>query len=306
MRLFASILSFTSLIMSKTSTLPLRIVTFNIRYAATSLGGEEKPWATRAPLVINQLKEDVASAPSGTETIIGLQEVLFEQLNDIKTGLGSSWSYIGVGRKDGKQAGEFNPIWYQPSALNLLFNGTTWLSPFPDSPIGHPPSGDWEAGSKRMVNVGVFEHAASGKRIIAANTHLDDASLEARREGIKIALNYIQEVQGTWGPLAVSLTGDFNSEPEDPKDAYATLEKTGYMQESYEMATESQRFGEYYTFTGFKPDKERDRRSRIDFIWLGPATGKWAVDRYEVLPNRKDGVYLSDHRASYTDARIIT
>jgi hypothetical protein len=36
------------------TTLPLRILTHNVRYAAKSPSGNEKPWADRRSLIINQ------------------------------------------------------------------------------------------------------------------------------------------------------------------------------------------------------------------------------------------------------------
>jgi len=45
---------------------------------------------------------------------------------------------------------------------------------------------------------------------------------------------------------------------------------------------------------------------RIDFLWLGAGKEKsWSVERYEVLSNvdAKDKVYLSDHRAVFTDLK---
>ncbi|KAI1854176.1 hypothetical protein JX266_001317 [Neoarthrinium moseri] len=280
-------------------TLPYRLATFNIRYAATSREQNEKPWSTRGPLVVNQLKDAIAGAPDGAETIIGLQEVLHQQLIDIKTGLGDSWAHIGVGRDDGKQSGEYNPILYRPSTLRLLSNVTKWLSLTPDE-----PSKSWNAGSRRLVNIGIFEHIRSGKRFIAANTHLDNASSEARTKGIKVALQVIKDVQKAWGPLAVSLTGDFNSEP--GADAYTTVVNDGYFAEVYTTANASQRFGEYDTYTSFDPSRIGQDGTRIDFVWLGPkADQRWEINRYEVLSNVKDSVYLSDHRAVIADVRIV-
>ncbi|KAK9781368.1 hypothetical protein SCARD494_14109 [Seiridium cardinale] len=217
------------------TTLPLRLVSFNIRYAAnaTERMYNEKPWADRPQPVVDQLTNAITGAPLGVQTIIGLQE-----------------AYISVGRDDSKQAGEFNPIFYRKSDVRLLYNVTKWLSPTPDK-----PSYGWKASSRRIVNVGVFEQMATAKRFISANTQLDDVSMEARTKGAQVALNVIKDVQKTWGPLAVSLTGDFNSQP-GSQDAYATVRNSGYLAEVYTTAKASQRFGEYNTYTGFDPAKQ--------------------------------------------------
>ncbi|ORY57864.1 endonuclease/exonuclease/phosphatase family protein [Pseudomassariella vexata] len=279
-------------------TLPLRMITFNIRYATTSPSKNEQLWSTRAPLVVSRLMETSASAPAGAETVIGLQEVLHKQLLDIESGVGPEWMHIGVGRDDGAQRGEYNPILYRPAVLSLLYNETRWLSPTPDV-----PSFGWGAGSRRMINIGVFEHVASGRRFIAANTHLDNASSQARTEGIKIVIATIQAVQETWGPLGVVLTGDFNSQPGE--DAYSTAVNSKYLTELYTMADTGQRFGPYITYTGFLPDQEEEVGTRIDFIWLGPALeDRWLVESYNVLPNVVNDVYISDHRPVFGDLML--
>ncbi|PKS08540.1 hypothetical protein jhhlp_004926 [Lomentospora prolificans] len=276
--------------------LTLRLVSYNIRYAATSLMTNEKPWATRRPLLVNQLSETIAAAPSGALTVIGMQEVLHQQLLDIKNGLGSKWAHIGVARDDGKQSGEYCPILYDTTAVKLVYTETKWLSPTPDT-----PSFGWNAGSRRVITVGVFEDIKSGQRFLATNTHLDNASSQARSEGVKVALDVIKRVQATYGPLGVSLTGDFNSPPGG--DAYTTVENDGYVEEIYGLVNSSKRFGPFDTYTGFTSTTG----SRIDFIWVGPASENfWTVDRYEVMDNVKDGVYTSDHRAVVGDLKLST
>lgn len=86
--------------------LPLRILTHNIRYAATSLEKNEKLWPERLPLIVSELSYSTRffaeSAPNESilpepiiqtaaeAAFICLQEVLHGQLVDILAGLG--WS----------------------------------------------------------------------------------------------------------------------------------------------------------------------------------------------------------------------
>ncbi|KAL9947878.1 hypothetical protein D7B24_007612 [Verticillium nonalfalfae] len=292
---------------SAQGTQAVRAVTFNIRYDAGSRESGEKPWwdafcwasasRCRQPHVINQLSQIAAGAPSGAVTVIGLQEVLNNQLNDIKNGLGSGWSHIGVGRDDGRTNGEFSPILYRPAALRVLFSETKWLSPTPDV-----VSFGWGAGSRRVVTLAVFESVTTGKRFIHANTHLDNVSSQARSEGIRVVLARIQAAQLAWGPIGVSITGDFNSQPGG--DAYQTLLNSGYAQDLYNLATPAQRIGPYgntyTTFTAGAPT------SRIDFIWLGPvADRRYSVQRYEILSNEASGMLFSDHRAVVGDVTLL-
>jgi endonuclease/exonuclease/phosphatase family metal-dependent hydrolase len=275
-----------------------RSISFNIRYAA-SASTYERPWSTRGPLVISQLKNAASAATSADSIpIIGLQEVLYQQLQDIKSGLGSSWKHLGTGRDDGKQAGEFVPILYQPGVLKLVSSSQKWLSPTPDVPSFWPG-----AGSRRYVIVAVFEVIKTGKKVVVANTHLDNASQTARVEGIKVALKTIKDVRADYPQdTGIILTGDFNSEP-GTGDAYGTTDANGLVDELYTLAATNQRFGPYGTFSGFNPNAEPN--SRIDFVWLGPnASATWAVRRYEVLSNVVGGVYISDHRAVVGDVTL--
>ncbi|TGJ87483.1 hypothetical protein E0Z10_g1255 [Xylaria hypoxylon] len=281
--------------------LSLRVITFNIRYAAPG-DTYEKPWSIRGPLVIDRVSEATANATTvGVLPVVGMQEVLHAQLVDIVAGLGSAWSYIGTGRDDGKEAGEYCPIFYQPGRVKLLSTTQKWLSKTPDVPSYWPG-----AGSRRYVLVAVFEDQTTGTRFIAANTHLDNASSEARSEGVKIVLSVIRDVQTQWGlDLPVTLSGDFNSEP--GQDAYAGIVADGYLQDSYTLAEEQTRFGPYETYTGFVPDEIPDVSARIDFIWVGPAaTATWDVTRYEVVDNVVDSVYISDHRPVFGDLTLKT
>lgn len=274
---------------SFSASLPMRIITFNIRYAATSLEANEKPWSTRRPLLINQVAGQAAEAST---TVIGLQEVLNNQLNDIKSGLGSQWAHIGVGRDDGATQGEYSPILYRTDALRVLYSEVKWLSPTPDV-----VSFGWGAGSRRIVTIGVFEHIATGKRFIHANTHLDNVSSQARSEGIKVVVSRMKAVQQTWGQLPVSLTGDFNSAPNG--DAYSTLAGLNYVEDLWNLATHVGT--NQLTYTGFS----QTGQSRIDYIWIGPKDVlPYTPQTIEIVGNYVDGVFISDHRMVVGDVVV--
>ncbi|KAK6949336.1 hypothetical protein Daesc_009411 [Daldinia eschscholtzii] len=278
------------------ASLPLRIVSFNIRYAATSLNKNEKPWSDRRTGLINQLKSVTANATeAGAVSVLGLQEVLDAQLNDITNGLGSDvWAHFGFGRDDGKKKGEYNPIFYRTDVLEVLYSEQKWLSPTPDE-----VSFGWGAGSRRVSVIAVFEHIETGKRFIHANTHLDNVSSQARSEGIKVVLSRIRAVQEKYGPLGVTLTGDFNSEPGG--DAYSTLEDSGYLIELWNSG--AKRLGtNQLTYTGFSTTG----KTRIDFVWFGPkGEDRYSAQQFEFLNNDIDGVFISDHRAVVADLTVL-
>lgn len=72
-----------------------------------------------------------------------MQEVYHNQLNDIAHLLGPTYGHVGVGRDDGKRAGEYSPIFYDRTKFELVKWKTIWLSPRPDV----PGSKGWDAVS---------------------------------------------------------------------------------------------------------------------------------------------------------------
>ena len=271
--------------------LPLRFVTFNIRGATEKPVEGEEFWSVRRPLVGDTLTNAVSAADG--PTLIGLQEVWHKQLVDLKEALGDGWSHVGVGRDDGKEGGDYSPILYDSNDLELIWDETKWLSETPDK-----PSFGWGANNRRTASIAVFEDKKTGARFIAANTHLDHEIPKARVEGVKLIIEWIRSAQEEYGPLAVGLTGDFNSEPD--QDAHSELEKIGYVADVYELSKDHK--GPDETFTGFTKD---DRKKRIDYIYAGPeGEDKWKIGGYEVLENLIDGVYASDHRAVVSDLTL--
>jgi len=309
--------------MAEKEPLPVRIITHNIRYATQSPFKGEEPWAVRRNRVINELRYNTLGSPN---SFICLQEVLHNQLVDIEDGLNTSktplwsveskWAYIGVGRDDGHEAGEYSPIFYQPAVWELESSKTVWLSKTPEK-----PSKSWDAASIRILTVGSFKHRQSKRYVLAMNTHLDDQGSESRYEAAKIILHEMEvQMQMERGsgerPLSVFLTGDLNSEPD--QEAYRLLNGTGsYVRDLRDLVLPEDRYGHDDTFTGFGDESERPKR--IDFLFLGgkemrssSASGHermeahWTGLNYSVLENRfDDGVYLSDHRAVVGDGFVV-
>ncbi|KAK1993844.1 endonuclease/Exonuclease/phosphatase [Colletotrichum falcatum] len=286
---------------------PIRVQSFNIRYAAKSREDGEKPWwdlfcgitksRCRQRYVLEAISTNAGNTADGTVNLVGVQEALNNQKDDLQNGLGDGWSHIGRGRDDGKKDGEFNVIFYRNDVLSLLYQETKWLSPTPDE-----PSFGWGAGSRRIVTVGVFEHTPTGKRFIHANTHLDNVSDEARAEGVKVVVARIRAAQAAYGQLGVVLTGDFNSDPNG--SAYQELARAGFLEDLYDKASPDQRVGASSgTYTSFDTSKPA---SRIDFIWLGPvAANKFSIQRVEIQDNMVDGRLISDHRPVIGDVTLL-
>lgn len=288
--------------MKSTAQLPIRLLTHNIRYATTSPFIGEKPWADRRPLLLAELTFNTLYNP---EAFICLQEVLHQQLLDIMSGLNETnegeWAYIGVGRDDGEQAGEYSPIVYQPRIWKLKEWKTVWLSETPEK-----PGKGWDAASVRIVTVGRWRHRESGKSVVGMCTHFDDQGVKSRRESAKLVLQVVDEAtrdktNTTTDRVPVFLAGDLNSEPNE--EAYQILNGgDSLLQDVQELS--GLRYGDTNTFTGFQ---DSERKTEIDHVFLGPrGWDQWIVRAYAVLPNKfEDGVYNSDHKAVLGDVVLI-
>lgn len=280
--------------------IPIRLITHNIRFATTTPGTNEKPWTERRQLVLNQLHYHTLYNP---ESFICLQEVLNHQLSDIMNGLNTAsdeWAYIGVGRNDGKQSGEYSPILFRPQVWKLETWKTLWLSETPTK----PGSKGWDAANTRIVTVGTFTHRQSSKKVVGMCTHFDDQGSVARTESAKLIIRIMNEtIAASNGSAPVFLAGDLNSEPTG--GAYQILNGQESIVHDVRDLNPSWRYGDSNTFTGFTDSKTK---SLIDFVFVGPNDGHpWDVEGYSVLPNRfEDGVHNSDHRAVIGDVVLKT
>lgn len=285
---------------STSDSIPLRLITHNIRYATTNpFPGEELWTGRRCPRLCNELVFHSASVPA---TFVCLQEVLHSQLVDIFSSLneGDEWDYIGVGRDDGKEAGEYSPIFYRPAIWELQTWRTIWLSETPEK-----ASKGWDASSVRIVTVGTFKHTSNGQPVVVMSTHFDDAGLVSRRESAKLILSLVAEYQTSkvgQELIPILLAGDFNSTPDG--EAYQIVtDPSSPMADTRELVPEQKRYGNEMTFTSFGTIDNTP--SRIDFLFNNKHH-LCLFKTYAVLSNRfDDGVYLSDHRAVVADLILL-
>lgn len=284
-----------SKVQRQTEGILVRLITHNIRYATTSpFKGEEK-WEVRCPRLCAQLHFNSCNQPG---TFICLQEALNKQLNNILDSLnsngdlGASWDYLGVGRDDGKKAGEYNPIFYRSDVWDLEKQQTLWLS---ETPL--VPSRGWDAACNRLVTIGGFKHHQTKQRVVVMSTHLDHQGIEARRMSAKILLAAIDKFGEDLPQSLLLLAGDFNSTPDD--DAYKIMTTDSNMVDVSTAVSREKRYGNELTYTSF--GYVDNTPSRIDYIFARRHKSA-RTSSYAVLANRfDDGVYISDHRACVAD-----
>ena len=234
------------------------VATFNIRNAKGGDSINGNGWGQRCPYIAQLVQFH------GFE-IFGTQEGKYHQLQDLKAAM-PGYDYIGVGRDDGKQAGEFSAIFYKTDRFEVLEHGDFWLSP----ETAHPNKG-WDAALPRICTWGKFKEKNSGFEFIYFNLHMDHIGVQARSESAKLILQKVKEQPSH---IPVILSGDFNVD--QTNESYALLNNSGVMRDAYEMA--DLRYAPNGTFNGFHPD--RMTTSRIDHIFL---SDDFQVLKYGIL-----------------------
>ena len=245
----------------------IKVMSYNIRYASPNDG--PNLWQNRKDDMIQTLLEIKPN-------LIGLQEVVHSQLTDLTLGM-KEYSYVGVGRKDGKTKGEYSPILYQKNNLKLLDSNTFWLSETPDQiSIG------WDAALERVCTYARFLDLKTGKEFWLFNTHFDHVGVKARANAARLILAKIESLNKA--KLAVIITGDFNLEPEE--------EPIKIMQMAFEDVQKqlSKKAVNYGTFTGFDSENYGDRR--IDYIFQ---KGFYLIHADHPWLKTKDKLWVSDH-----------
>ncbi|KAF7559570.1 hypothetical protein G7046_g4600 [Stylonectria norvegica] len=245
---------------SRATTMPLRIITFNIRYATGSPVLGERPWSIRCPKLTTQLNFITAGHDS---PFICLQECLNSQIHDIQEHLGDAWSHIGRGRGDTETSGEFSPIFYRSASWKCERNETRWLSKTPEK-----PSRGWDAVLNRIVTMGEFSHKATGTRVVVMSTHFDHIGVKARKHSAELLIKFAKEwsVGGTGPEASVALVGgDFNSTPGEGAYQLMTAPGSG-MSDMSDLVPESKHYGNHITYTSF--GEAREVPKRIDFLFI--------------------------------------
>lgn len=251
----------------------LYVASYNVRNNNQDDANEGNGWKNRCPVICDMINFE-------SPQIFGTQEVLHNQLEDMKKDL-DGYDYIGVGRDDGKEAGEYSAVFYKKDRLKLLDHGNFWLSETPDKPgLG------WDAACIRICTWGKFQDLQTKLTFYFFNLHMDHIGVKARHEGAKLVISKMKEIAKG---APVIMTGDFNVDQKS--DAYKTFAASGVLKDSYEAA--KQRFAECGTFNDFGQDNPGS--SRIDHVFVSP---KFVVEHYGILTN---SYWLGNSRRNPSD-----
>lgn len=246
----------------------LKLMTYNIRFANSA--DAPHTWPARNPLVLRQIIDFDAD-------IIGFQEVLHQQVLDLEKNL-PGYERIGVGRDDGKMAGEYSPLFFSTDRFTLSKSGTFWLSDTPEQ-----VSVGWDAALPRIATWATLTDRTTQDQLFVINTHFDHIGETARLNSIKLLVNFLIEHRAAHKHLV--LMGDLNTGPDD--EPYKRLMEQDLLSDPFYKA--EHRIGPVGTFNAFNYAHQSER---IDYIFLDPTL---KVQQYKVLMESYNGILPSDH-----------
>lgn len=265
------------------NTLQLRVMTFNILQGNAHKDNENR-WENRRELVVNILRENQPD-------LVGLQEALHLQLDQLRQGLGQ-YGQIGVGRDDGKTQGEYCAILYRLDRFDVDESGTFWLSDTPEA----PGSITWGNACTRICTWARFIEKKSRLAFYAFNLHLDHVSQPSRE---KSAVLLAKRIAGRKQPDPFIVTGDFNAGEDNPVIVYLKGKKA--LDKDNAGATPNPVLM-VDTFRVLHPDDKevgtyndlQGKRSapKIDYIFASPDL---EVLQAEILRTQYGGRWPSDH-----------
>jgi len=256
----------------------LILLSFNIRYGTANDGTNS--WSYRKAQLFDVIKGQAAD-------VIGLQEALDSQIKEILAAV-PGYSRLGVGRDDGKSAGEFSAILYRTARFQSDTSGTFWLSDTPEK----PGSATWGNAITRICTWAHLVDKNTNRGFYHFNAHLDHESQPSREKSAVLIVQRMQAVAHKTEPAF--LTGDFNVGEDDPVVRYL-IGKTNLagkanpipFADSFRMLhPDAKDVGTFNDFTG---DTTGDK---IDYILVPP---RMQTLKAEIIRSNLNGKYPSDH-----------
>jgi endonuclease/exonuclease/phosphatase family metal-dependent hydrolase len=259
---------------------PIRVMSYNIRYGTAQDGINH--WDKRRDFLMDTI---LAFRPD----LLGTQETLSFQRDFLAKKL-PGFGVHGVGRDDGKEAGEMMAMYYNKDRFKLLDSGHFWLSETPDQ----AGSKSWDSSLPRMASwlkLQDLKAAKSTPPILFVNTHFDHRGPTARTQSARLIRSQLLKL-GKDCQLIV--TGDFNAgEASEPYQAlFAKAGDTESPVVDSFRVKNPKRGTEEGTATGFLAEKRTG--ARIDWIAV---SRDWTIVEAKIDRTAKEGRTPSDHFA---------
>lgn len=223
----------------------LRLATFNIRMGGADQG--DRAWPERKELVAETIRKI-------NPELLGIQEAFNYQIKDLLKAL-PDYTSIGVGRDDGKDGGEFSPIFYRKTDFEVLDSGTFWLSETPQK----PGSMSWQTACTRVCTWAKLKRKSTDDHLVLFNTHWDHRSQEARINSADLMLKWVNK----YPESQVILMGDFNATETNP--AILKLTAAGFTNCYLSLHQAEEHRGTHHPWNG-----KGSPAGTIDHIFVSP------------------------------------
>lgn len=247
----------------------LTILTWNVLYGDED-GERSNNWMERKEAFAEIFRDHV------NLDILCIQEALANQVRYFDNLL-PFHNYVGVGRDDGRNAGEHCPIYYNYERFELLESETFWLSDTPDT-----PSQTWGNKLPRICTWARLRRLDSGQVLRVFNTHFPLVG-HARIKAATLIAELIPEIDQS---EAVIFAGDLNCGPKSkPRNI---LNSVGLRN------TDVKHDSTYHIF-GYG-------LLSLDAIMIG---SRWLVQDGRVVRDKASSGYPSDHFGVYAKLRFI-
>jgi endonuclease/exonuclease/phosphatase family metal-dependent hydrolase len=252
---------------------PVRTLSFNIRYGTANDG--DHAWPNRRGHVVTLIRDH---APH----LIGFQEALRFQLDELEQRL-HRYQEIGVGRDDGKEAGEYAAIWVDTLRFQVMQSGTFWFSDTPEV----PGSKHWGNGITRISTWARLVDRATGDTLRLYNNHWDHQSQPSRERSAALLLQRIA-TDGSPGD-GILVMGDFNADEANPAARLMVRSTRVPLRDTFRAVHPDARV--VGTFNSFRGDSTL---GKIDFVL---ADRSWSVRDAGIDRRRFGLLWPSDHFA---------
>lgn len=250
----------------------MRVATYNLRYDTPKDSLDR--WQNRVTPIAQLIQFHEFD-------IFGTQEALKNQLDDLSKQLPQFERY-GLGRDDGKDAGEHSAIYYKKDRFELVNKGDFWLSETPEK-----PSLGWDAPSNIRICTWIqLKDKTSKKSFFIFNAHYDHRGMLARKESSLLILKKIAEIAKE---QPVILMGDFNGDHNS--EWYKSLAKSDLLEDTYHMV--SAPYALNGSSNGFRTgEKFPVNNTIIDHVFV---TKHFKGHKWGILTDTYVGKFPSDH-----------
>lgn len=253
----------------------VRVMSFNVRCEDVNGVPQFLRWNLVLQEILN-VKPD----------LLGLQEATPLWMTTLQAML-PEYGCVGVSRDNGKtvaRLGEACPIFYLKERFTLIDHGDFWLSDTPDKPSFGPG-----AGSRRVCTWALLQDRQIYTPVAYVNTHLDNASEEARVLGANMICDFISD---RFSRVPVVFTADLNSE--EGGAAYNIM--TEKLTDACRAAADSVSF-----FTWHDGDPGENSYETLDYVMC---SGDVTANAFRTVTDGINGRLVSDHFPVYADVTL--